>query len=73
MIKTTCILAIAATLFTIGCKSGAGRHVAQGAVRGATHGVIDDKAKSHTGRGAAHGALGSAYQVRDANKSERSK
>jgi hypothetical protein len=73
MIKATCILMVTATLCITGCKSGAARHVAKGAVRGATHGVIDDKAKSHTGRGAAHGALGSAYQVRDVNKSERSK
>jgi hypothetical protein len=73
MIKITCILMVTATLSVVGCKSGAAKHVAQGAVRGATHGVIDDKAKSHTGRGAAHGALGSAYQVRDANKAERNK
>ncbi len=51
MIKTTCILRVTATLCIVGCKSGAGRHVAQGAVRGA-----------------AHGALSSAYQVRETNK-----
>jgi hypothetical protein len=73
MVKTTCILIATAALLTVGCRSGAGKHIAQGTVRGATHGVIDDKAKSHTGRGAAHGALGSAYQVRDANKAERNK
>ena len=71
MLKTISLLLITATLLATGCKSGAARHVAQGAVRGATHGVIDDKAKSHTGRGAAHGALGSAYQVRDANKAAK--
>ena len=69
MIRITAIWALAiAGLLAAGCASGGGTQVVKGAARGATHGVIEDVGKTNTGKGAAHGALGAAYQVRDQNK-----
>jgi hypothetical protein len=60
-----------AMVFGVGCASGGGKQIAKGAVRGASHGVIEDVGKSNMGRGAAHGALGATHQVVDQNRAAK--
>ncbi len=67
--KYILLLLMAAMAF--GCANNAGGRVAQGAARGATHGLIQDKAKNNTRAGAAHGAVGSAFQIRDEEKAKK--
>lgn len=68
-------IAIASSLlivvFVSGCASGAGREIAKGAVRGGSHGAIDQFGRSEVGKGAAHGALGATHQVVDRNQGQR--
>lgn len=66
-----CFATVAALVLVAGCRSGAGREIAKGAVRGGSHGVIEDKAKTNVAKGAAHGALNSTHKVRDENKAKR--
>jgi hypothetical protein len=58
-------------MLNTGCSQGAGKRIARGAVRGASHGAIEQSIDSEIGRGAAHGALGAAHQVRDENRVRR--
>ncbi len=58
--------------FVAGCASGAGKQIAKGAVRGSTHGAVEQLGHSEIGKGAAHGALGATHQVVDQNKGRRS-
>jgi len=57
------LLPVIAGALIVGCANGAGKKIAQGAVRGASHGVIEKNVSDEVGRGAAHGALGAAHQV----------
>jgi len=64
------ISALAGFIFS-GCANGAGKTIVKGAVRGGSHGAIEENIDGEVGRGAAHGALNSTYGVRDQNKAER--
>jgi len=60
-------LAVCAVVFA-GCATNDGaKQIAKGAVRGASHGVIEKNISGEVGKGAAHGALNSTHQVIDAN------
>ncbi len=67
----TILFSILALVFVSGCANGAGKQIAKGAVRGAGHGVVDQYVDTDIGQGAAHGALGSTYQVRDQNQADK--
>jgi len=67
----TILFSILALVFVSGCANGAGKQIAKGAVRGAGHGTVEQYGKSEIGKGAAHGALGSTYQVRDQNQAAK--
>lgn len=64
-------LAVLSLVFVSGCASGAGKQIAKGAIRGSTHGAVEQFGTSEIGKGAAHGALGATHQVVDQNQSRR--
>ena len=64
-------LTILSLIFAMGCANGAGKKIAQGAIRGASHGAVEQYGKTEIGKGAAHGALGSTHQVVDQNRAEK--
>lgn len=65
------LLSLSMLLLITGCQSGAGRQIVKGAARGAGHGAIEQYGKTEIGKGAAHGGLSSAYQVKDQNDAKR--
>ena len=65
------VLSVLSLVFVAGCASGAGRQIAKGAVRGSTHGAVEQFGNSEIGKGAAHGALGATHQVVDQNQGRR--
>lgn len=65
------VLSLLSLVFVSGCASGAGKQIAKGAVRGGSHGAIEQFGNSEVGKGAAHGALGATHQVVDQNKGRR--
>ena len=65
------LVLVVAGLLSVGCANGAGKSIAKGTVRGASHGLIEDKVDTNVGRGAAHGALSSTHQVVDQNRATK--
>lgn len=65
------VLSLLSLGLVAGCASGAGKQIAKGAVRGGSHGAIEQFGNSEVGKGAAHGALGATHQVVDQNQGRR--
>jgi len=67
----TILFSILALVFVGGCANGAGKQIVKGAVRGASHGAVEQYGQSEIGKGAAHGALSATHQVTDQNRAQR--
>lgn len=65
------LFSILSLILVSGCANGAGKQIVKGAVRGAGHGTVEQYGKTEIGKGAAHGALNSTYQVQDQNKAAK--
>jgi hypothetical protein len=65
------LLSLLSLILVSGCANGAGKQIAKGAIRGAGHGTVEQYGQSEIGKGAAHGALSSTYQVRDQNQAAK--